>query len=111
ISAGVAVAIIGIRAMTLMGAWQGFAGVALPAAAIMAVTLVAAIWTPLQGIVLTAEGLAFFIVAMMLMPKVNAASTTFWGLPRNPTAAVAQPPSGGTGVAVEPPASSKSAEP
>ena len=49
------------------------AGVILPAAAIMAVTLVAAVWTPLQGILLTAEALGFFIAAIMLMPKLLAA--------------------------------------
>jgi prepilin-type N-terminal cleavage/methylation domain-containing protein len=85
-SGGIALAIIGVRAVTLMGAWRALAGVILPAAAIMAVTLVEAVWTPLQGILLTAEGLGFFIAAMMLMPKVHAASTTFWGVRRNLTA-------------------------
>jgi len=55
-------------------------GVILPAAAIMAATLAAAVWKPLQGIVLTAEGLGFFILAMTLMPKVRAASDAFWGV-------------------------------
>jgi len=86
ISAGIAIAIIGVRAVTLMGVWRGLAGVVLPAAAIMSVTLVAAVRTQLQGILLTAEALGFFIAAMMLMPKVNAASTSFWGLGRNLTA-------------------------
>jgi hypothetical protein len=35
----------------------------------MALTLVAAVWPRLQGIVLTAEFLAFFIAVMVLMPK------------------------------------------
>ena len=87
VSAGIAIAIIGVRAMTLMGMWRGLAGVAVPAAAIMSITLLAAIWTPLQGILLTIEALGFFIAAMMLMPKVNAASTRFWAIARNPTAA------------------------
>jgi hypothetical protein len=43
----------------------------------MALTLVAAIWRPLQGILLTAEALGFFIVAMMLMPKAWAT----WAVP------------------------------
>ena len=76
ISAGIALAIIAVRTVTLMGAWLALAGVVLPAAAILAVTLVAAVWTSLQGILLTAEALAFFIAAMMLMPKVWAAWTT-----------------------------------
>jgi hypothetical protein len=82
-SAAVAVAIIAIRAVTLLGWWRGLAGVALPAAAIMTITLLAAIWTPLQGILLTVEALGFFIAAMMLMPRVNAASSRFWALARN----------------------------
>jgi prepilin-type N-terminal cleavage/methylation domain-containing protein len=87
VSAGIAIAIIGVRAMTLMGMWRGLAGVAVPAAAIISITLLAAIWTPLQGILLTIEALGFFIAAMMLMPKVNAASTRFWAIARNPSAA------------------------
>jgi len=75
ISTGVGLLIIGARAVTLMGLWLGLSGVVLPAAAILAATLAAAIWTPLQGILLTAEVLGFFIVAMLLMPKVWAAWT------------------------------------
>jgi prepilin-type N-terminal cleavage/methylation domain-containing protein len=91
-SAGIALAIIGVRAATLMGIWRAMAGVIVPAAAIMAVTLVAAVWTPLQGILLTAEGLGFFIAAMMLMPKAHAASSTFWGVGRNLAAPAAGSP-------------------
>jgi prepilin-type N-terminal cleavage/methylation domain-containing protein len=77
ISAGVALAIIGVRAVTLMRPWLALAGVVLPAIAILAVTLVAAIWPALQGLLLTAEALGFFIVAMMLMPKIRIA----WPVP------------------------------
>ena len=77
-SAAIAIAIVGLRCVTLMGFWRGFAGVVVPAAAIMSLTLVAAIWTPLQGILLTAMTLGFFIAAMTLMPKVNAAAGDFW---------------------------------
>jgi hypothetical protein len=77
VSAGIAMAIIAVRCTTLMGFWRGLTGVVVPGAAIMSVTLVAAIWTPLQGILLTATALGFFIAAMMLLPKVNAASTNF----------------------------------
>ena len=77
-SAAIAIVIIGMRALTLLGIWRGLAGVVVPATAIMAVTLLAAIWPPLQGILLTMEALGFFIAAMMLMPKVNSASTRFW---------------------------------
>lgn len=73
-SAGIAVAIIGIRAITLMRVWLALGGVVLPAIVIMAITLVAAVWKPLQGILLTAEALGFFIAAMMLMPKIQIVS-------------------------------------
>ena len=86
ISAGIAIAIIGIRAITLMRAPWAIAGVILPAAAIMAITLLAAIWKPLQGILLTVEALGFFICAMTLMPKVRAVSANFWGVGLNLTA-------------------------
>jgi len=85
ISAGIAIAIIGVRAVTLMGVWRGLAGVVLPGMVIMSVTLAAAIWTSLQGILLTALALGFFIAAMMLLPKINAGSTSFWVLGRDPT--------------------------
>jgi hypothetical protein len=87
-SAATAIVIIAVRAVTLMGMWRGLAGVVLPAVAIMSITLVAAIWSSLQGILLTAEALGFFIAAMMLMPKVNAAANSFWALTR-PQAPVA----------------------
>ena len=74
LSSGVALAIMGVRALTLMGAWLALAGVVLPAAVILAVTLVAAIWPSYQGILLTAEALGFFIAAMLLIPKIRAAA-------------------------------------
>lgn len=70
-SAGLALAIIGLRAITLMSAKLAILGVVLPAATIMTITLVAAIEPRLQGLLLTAEGLGFFIVAMMLFPKLQ----------------------------------------
>jgi prepilin-type N-terminal cleavage/methylation domain-containing protein len=93
-SAGIAIAIIGLRAVTLMRIWQALAGIVLPAGAIMAVTLLAAVWTPLQGILLTAEALGFFIAAMMLMPKIWAVNTTSTIVRRYPPASPAhqEPP-------------------
>jgi prepilin-type N-terminal cleavage/methylation domain-containing protein len=73
-SAGVALAIIGVRAVTLMGARLALAGVVAPAAAILAVTLLAATAPRLQGILLTVEALGFFIVAMMLSPRLRIAT-------------------------------------
>ena len=68
IAAGIALVIIGTRAVTLMPFWLALGGVVSPAAVIMAITLVAAIWPSLQGILLTAGALAFFVAAMMLGP-------------------------------------------
>jgi hypothetical protein len=69
ISGGLVLLIIGVRSATLMGVKLAVAGIVLPAAVIMACTLVAAIWTRLQGIILTGELMAFFIAVMVLMPK------------------------------------------
>ena len=71
ISAGVAVVIIGVRAMTLMRFSLALFGVVVPAAAILAITLAATIWPSLQGILLTIMGLAFFIVVMQLLPHIQ----------------------------------------
>jgi prepilin-type N-terminal cleavage/methylation domain-containing protein len=75
-SAGIALVILGVRAVTLMGARLALVGVVLPAAAILAVTLIAAIWPNLQGILLTAEALGFFIAAMMLIPRLQAVAAS-----------------------------------
>ncbi|MGV3484715.1 MAG: type II secretion system protein [Planctomycetaceae bacterium] len=80
LSAAICIAIIWLRAMTLMGFWRSTLGVMLPAAIIMATTLVAAIWPALQGLLLTSLALAFFIVAMQLMPSINAQAREFWSL-------------------------------
>jgi prepilin-type N-terminal cleavage/methylation domain-containing protein len=70
-SAGVALAIIGVRAVTLMGVRLALLGVVVPAAMILAITLTAAIIPRLQRILLTTEALGFFIVAMMLIPRLR----------------------------------------
>jgi hypothetical protein len=81
VASGVAaVLIIAVRAITLMGAWRAVLGVVLPAGAIMAATLAAAVWPQLQGILLTAMALCLFIAAMMLMPQVAASGSGFWRL-------------------------------
>jgi hypothetical protein len=74
ISAGFALAVIGVLAVTLMGVWLALGGVLLPATAILAVTLTAAIWPALQGILLTVEVLGFFIAAMLLLARIRAAA-------------------------------------
>lgn len=78
-SGAIAIAIIAARTISLMGLWPALLGIVLPAAAIMAVTLSAAVWPQLQGILLTALALAYFIAAMMLMPRVMASGSGLWG--------------------------------
>jgi prepilin-type N-terminal cleavage/methylation domain-containing protein len=68
-STGLALAIIGVRTVTLMGWKMALAGAVIPAAAIWAITLTAAIVYRLQGILLTFEALGFFIIAMLLIPR------------------------------------------
>jgi hypothetical protein len=98
-AAAVAIAIIGLRAVTLMRVSWAIAGVVLPGAAIMAITLVAAIWKPLQGMLLTVEALGFFIGAMLLIPKVRAASASFLAVSRSqPTPAGRTPSSNASGM-------------
>jgi hypothetical protein len=87
ISGAIAIVIIGLRTITLMGIWPALAGVVLPAAAILAITLLAAVWPHLQGILLTILALSFFIAAMMLMPKVSTGENNFWRLTPRPAPA------------------------
>jgi prepilin-type N-terminal cleavage/methylation domain-containing protein len=63
--------VIAIRALTIMSAPLALAGVVFPAASLLAVTLVAAIHTRLQGILITSVGMALFILAMLLIPKMR----------------------------------------
>jgi prepilin-type N-terminal cleavage/methylation domain-containing protein len=93
-SSGLALAIIGVRAVTLMSVKLALFGVVLPAATILAVTLFAAIVPRLQGILLTAEGLGFFIVAMMLFPKLQFDFATETPPPPSPPA----PTDAGSGI-------------
>ena len=91
-SAGVAIAIIGIRAITLMGVVRAFAGVILPAAVILAITLVAAVMPRLQGILLTAEAIGFFVVAMMLLPKIRLPEAAPVAVVHDPVSGATTPP-------------------
>jgi len=91
-SGGVALLIIAIRAASLLGVGLALAGVVLPAAAIMALTLVAATVPRLQGLLLTVEALGFFIIAMNLVPKIRARLPTPTPSPSSPLAAAPSPP-------------------
>jgi len=91
LSAGIALVIIAVRAVTLMSLRLALFGIVLPAAAIMGLTLVAAVWTSLQGILLTAAALGFFIAVMMLMPKIRFAGTASPAAAANPPASPVAP--------------------
>jgi prepilin-type N-terminal cleavage/methylation domain-containing protein len=80
LSAGLAVAIIGVRAMTLVGVKLALAGVVVPAAAIMALTLAATVYPRLQGILLTAGAIGMFVVVMVLLPRLRMAAVLPSGL-------------------------------
>lgn len=69
-SATFAILIITIRAITLLGWWRALAGMTLPATLIMSLTLIAAIWTSVQGLLLTLEAISFFVATMMLIPRI-----------------------------------------
>jgi prepilin-type N-terminal cleavage/methylation domain-containing protein len=88
-SAAAALAIIAVRTVTLMGFWRALLGIVAPAAAIMAIALAAAIWPQMQGILLTALALGFFVAAMTLMPRVTAAGGNLWGFSGGTTSSLA----------------------
>jgi len=89
ISAGAVLFLIAIRAIGPMGFWRALFGILLPAAAIMTLTLAAAVFTRLQGILLTVEAVGFFFVVMMLMPRAWAVWTSQEKLdPKNTKSAV-----------------------
>ena len=70
-SSAIVLLVIAIRSTTIMGWRLGLCGAVLPATAILAVTLLAAIHTRLQGILITGTGLALFIGAMLLLPRIK----------------------------------------
>lgn len=71
LSCAIVLTIIAVRTITIMGVRLALAGVILPAIAILAVTLTAAIQHKLVGILLTSEALGFFIAAMLLAPRLR----------------------------------------
>ncbi len=70
-SSAVVLLVIAVRSVTIMGLRLALFGTVLPAALILGVTLVAAIHTRLQGIIITAVGIAVFVVAMLLIPRMK----------------------------------------
>src|ERR1051325_6391202 len=71
LSSALVLIIITVRAVTIMRARLALPGVVLPAAVMLAVTLVAATHKQLQGILITCVGMAVFIVAMTLIPRIK----------------------------------------
>jgi len=69
ISAFLVLVVIAIRSITFMGLRLGMFGIVFPAAALLAVTLLAAIHTRLQGILITGTGITLFIGAMVGIPR------------------------------------------
>ncbi len=86
LSASFVLVVIAVRAVTIMGWAMAMFGTVLPATAILAVTLLAALHPHLQGLLITAVGITLFIVAMLLIPKMQAQ--------RAPKLAQAQPAAG-----------------
>jgi prepilin-type N-terminal cleavage/methylation domain-containing protein len=80
LSSAIVLAVIAVRSMTIMSARLALLGIVLPAAAILTVTIVAAIQTRLQGILITGTTLAVFTVTMLLMPRLKHEKS----LPENP---------------------------
>jgi prepilin-type N-terminal cleavage/methylation domain-containing protein len=81
-SSGFVLLVIAIRSLTIMGWRLALFGTVFPAIAILALTLLAAIHPRLQGIVITVTGMALFIVAMLLIPRMRLGriATPFAGL-------------------------------
>src|SRR5437016_5250724 len=92
-SSAIVLFVIGVRAVTIMGVRIGLLGTVLPAAAILAVTLVAAIHPRLQGILITSVTIALFILAMLLIPRLR---------PEKGPGLVTPPPAAETGATIVP---------
>ena len=69
VSSVLVLTVIAIRAVTIMPRRLAIMGIVVPAMAILAMTLLAAIQPRLQGILITIAGIALFVVAMLLIPR------------------------------------------
>jgi len=84
-SAAIVMLVIVLRAWTIIGLRHAALGVLLPAAATLTLTLIVATHPSLQGLLLTAGGIIVFIVAMILLPKLQ------WPLPQSKITASLNP--------------------
>ena len=73
-SAFLVLTVIAARAFTIMAARLALIGILLPATAILVLTLSAAIYPRLQGILITGAMFAAFVTAMLLIPRVKRES-------------------------------------
>jgi prepilin-type N-terminal cleavage/methylation domain-containing protein len=71
ISSAIVLVIIAVRSATIMGLRLALLGIVFPSAFVLAITILAAIQTRLQGLLITGTALMFFIVAMSLMPRLK----------------------------------------
>jgi hypothetical protein len=94
-AAALVLAIIGVRAVTLLGVRLGGAGVVVLAAAIFALTLWAATEPAMQGMVLTFMAIGTFVTAMVLLPKAQRSLAAL--------APAAAPPQASPGEGQDPP--------
>jgi len=67
----IVLAIIAVRSFTIMGLRLAMLGVVVPSATILVLTLLAAIHTRLQGMLITVVGIALFVIIMSLMPRLK----------------------------------------
>lgn len=93
------VAILSVRAVTLLGPRVGVLGVSLVAACVLTLTMLAAINPRMQGILLTIEAIGALVAAAMLLPRTELAP------PRPPMAETVPthpPTAAGAGPPIEP---------
>jgi hypothetical protein len=88
-SCGIVLVIVAVRSITAMGLRLAVLGVVLPAAVILAITLAAALRPNLQGLLLTAEAMGFFVFAMALMSRLNLRAVVSPLPPAGPAVATA----------------------
>jgi len=71
VSTAIVLAVIAVRSMTIMSRQLALLGIVFPAAMILTLTILAAVQTRLQGILITGTVMALFIAGMALMPRVQ----------------------------------------
>ena len=77
-SAALVLVVVAVRAATMIGLRHALAGVIVPAAATLALTLVVATHPALQGLLLTGGGIVVFVIVMILAPRLQ------WTVPPRP---------------------------